>query len=157
MVRRPHLGRAPHPPRRRDGGFTLNEGPIFEKGVAALRSFVVEPMQYGRLFLAGDAAHIVPATGAKGLNLAVADVRRARRGLARFFESGDDRPARGLLRRVPAARLARAALLVVDDVDAPPLRRRPLPAQAADLGAAVRDLVDRGRDHARGELRRPAL
>ena len=55
-------------------GFVLHEGPIVEKGVAALRSFVAEPMQYGRLFLAGDAAHIVPATGAKGLNLAVADV-----------------------------------------------------------------------------------
>ena len=51
------------------------EGPILEKGVTPMRSFVVEPMQYGRLFLAGDAAHIVPPTGAKGLNLAVADVR----------------------------------------------------------------------------------
>jgi p-hydroxybenzoate 3-monooxygenase len=70
-----------------DGSFTLEEGPIFEKGVAALRSFVVEPMQYGRLFLAGDAAHIVPATGAKGLNLAVADVRRLAQGLAQFFGS----------------------------------------------------------------------
>src|SRR4029078_13533334 len=65
------------------------EGPIFEKGVAALRSFVVEPMQHGRLFLAGDAAHIVPATGAKGLNLAVAAVRRLSEGLSRFFASGD--------------------------------------------------------------------
>ena len=73
----------------RDGDYTLHEGPIFEKGVAALRSFVVEPMQYGRLFLAGDAAHIVPATGAKGLNLAVADVRRLSEALARFFGSGD--------------------------------------------------------------------
>ena len=73
----------------RNGDFTLREGPIFEKGVAALRSFVVEPMQHGRLFLAGDAAHIVPATGAKGLNLAVADVRRLSDGLARFFASGD--------------------------------------------------------------------
>ena len=72
----------------RNGSFTLKEGPIFEKGVAALRSFVVEPMQHGRLFLAGDAAHIVPATGAKGLNLAVADVRRLSEGLARFFASG---------------------------------------------------------------------
>jgi p-hydroxybenzoate 3-monooxygenase len=71
-----------------DGSFTLEEGPIFEKGVAALRSFVVEPMQYGRLFLAGDAAHIVPATGAKGLNLAVADVRRLAQGLVQFFGSG---------------------------------------------------------------------
>ena len=73
----------------RNGDFTLKEGPIFEKGVAALRSFVVEPMQHGRLFLAGDAAHIVPATGAKGLNLAVADVRRLSEGLARFFATGD--------------------------------------------------------------------
>lgn len=73
----------------RNGDFTLKEGPIFEKGVAALRSFVVEPMQYGRLFLAGDAAHIVPATGAKGLNLAVADVRRLSEALAPFFASGD--------------------------------------------------------------------
>jgi p-hydroxybenzoate 3-monooxygenase len=71
-----------------DGDYALTEGPVFEKGVAALRSFVVEPMQYGRLFLAGDAAHIVPATGAKGLNLAVADVRRLSEALAQLFGSG---------------------------------------------------------------------
>jgi p-hydroxybenzoate 3-monooxygenase len=70
-------------------GFVLNEGPVIEKLVAALRSFVVEPMQYGRLFLAGDAAHIVPATGAKGLNLAVADVRVLAAALVRFFASGE--------------------------------------------------------------------
>lgn len=57
-----------------DDGWTLTEGPIFQKGIIPLRSFVCEPMQYGRLFIAGDAAHIVPPTGAKGLNLAVADV-----------------------------------------------------------------------------------
>ncbi len=56
-------------------GWTLTEGRIIQKGIIAMRSFVAEPMQYGRLFLAGDAAHIVPPTGAKGLNLAVADVR----------------------------------------------------------------------------------
>jgi p-hydroxybenzoate 3-monooxygenase len=88
----------------RNGEFTLKEGPIFEKGVAALRSFVVEPMQYGRLFLAGDAAHIVPATGAKGLNLAVADVRRLSDGLVRFFDRGEtdllERYSAGCLRRV---------------------------------------------------------
>jgi p-hydroxybenzoate 3-monooxygenase len=56
-------------------GWTLSEGPILEKGVTGMRSFVAEPMQYGKLFLAGDAAHIVPPTGAKGLNLAIADVR----------------------------------------------------------------------------------
>ena len=59
-------------------GWTLHEGPILEKGVTPMRSFVVEPMQWGRLFLAGDAAHIVPPTGAKGLNLAIRDVQRAR-------------------------------------------------------------------------------
>jgi len=70
-------------------GDGLVEGEIVLRGVTPMRSDVVEPMQYGRLFLAGDAAHIVPATGAKGLNLAVADVRRLSEGLARFFESGD--------------------------------------------------------------------
>src|SRR4029453_5266520 len=67
-------------------GWTLNEGPIVEKGVTGMRSFVIEPMQHGRLYLAGDAAHIVPPTGAKGLNLAVADVRV----LADAIASGDD-------------------------------------------------------------------
>ena len=66
----------------------LVEGPILQKSVTRMHSFVAEPMQYGRLFLAGDAAHIVPATGAKGLNLAVADVRVLARGLARFYSSG---------------------------------------------------------------------
>jgi p-hydroxybenzoate 3-monooxygenase len=56
-------------------GWTLAEGPILEKGVTGMRSFVAEPMQHGRLYLAGDAAHIVPPTGAKGLNLAINDVR----------------------------------------------------------------------------------
>jgi p-hydroxybenzoate 3-monooxygenase len=68
--------------------FRLTEGRIFQKGVIAMRSFVVEPMQYGRLFLAGDAAHIVPPTGAKGLNLAIADVRVLARALAEFYASG---------------------------------------------------------------------
>jgi len=71
-----------------DDGFKLTEGRIFQKGVIAMRSFVVEPMQYGRLFLAGDAAHIVPPTGAKGLNLAVADVRVLAQALAAFYASG---------------------------------------------------------------------
>jgi p-hydroxybenzoate 3-monooxygenase len=57
-----------------DGGFELVEGPVLEKGITAMRSFVVAPMRHGRLFLAGDAAHIVPPTGAKGMNLAIADV-----------------------------------------------------------------------------------
>ena len=58
-----------------DAVASLQTGPSIEKSVAPLRSFVAEPMRHGRLFLAGDAAHIVPPTGAKGLNLAVTDVR----------------------------------------------------------------------------------
>jgi len=72
-----------------DDGWTVNEGKIVQKSIVQMRSFVTEPMQHGRLFLAGDAAHIVPPTGAKGMNLAVADVRVLARGLADFHESGD--------------------------------------------------------------------
>ena len=70
-------------------GWTLNEGPILEKGVTPMRSFVVEPMQWGRLFLAGDAAHIVPPTGAKGLNLAIRDVSVLAEALVEWYRSGD--------------------------------------------------------------------
>ena len=67
---------------------TLVEGEIMQKGVTPMRSFVVEPMQYGRLFLAGDSAHIVPPTGAKGMNLAVADVAVLARGLEAHYRDG---------------------------------------------------------------------
>ncbi|GAC1630038.1 MAG: 4-hydroxybenzoate 3-monooxygenase [Candidatus Acidiferrum sp.] len=70
-------------------GFSLTRGPVIQKGVTGMRSFVVEPMQYGRLFLAGDSAHIVPPTGAKGLNLAVADVRVLAAGLKEFYANGE--------------------------------------------------------------------
>jgi p-hydroxybenzoate 3-monooxygenase len=66
----------------------VNRGPIFDKGITPMRSFVCEPMQHGRLFLAGDAAHIVPPTGAKGLNLAVNDVRLLAAALAEFYGHG---------------------------------------------------------------------
>jgi p-hydroxybenzoate 3-monooxygenase len=68
--------------------WTITEGKITQKGIVAMRSFVTEPMQHGRLFLAGDAAHIVPPTGAKGMNLAVADVRFLARALGDFYASG---------------------------------------------------------------------
>jgi p-hydroxybenzoate 3-monooxygenase len=68
-----------------DRGFALNEGPVLERSFTAMRSFVAEPMRYGRLFLAGDAAHIVPPTGAKGMNLAVADVVVLAEALERYF------------------------------------------------------------------------
>jgi p-hydroxybenzoate 3-monooxygenase len=71
-----------------DDGWQLAEGPVLQKGIIAMRSFVVEPMQHGRLFLAGDAAHIVPPTGAKGLNLAVADVRALTRAIVDYYASG---------------------------------------------------------------------
>jgi p-hydroxybenzoate 3-monooxygenase len=85
-------------------GFQLSRGPIFQKAVTPMRGFVTEPMQYRRLFLAGDAAHIVPPTGAKGLNLAAADVRVLGRAFARFFKNGAsedlDRYSERCLRRV---------------------------------------------------------
>lgn len=85
-------------------GFRINRGPILQKGVTAMRSFVTEPMQFGRLFLAGDAAHIVPPTGAKGLNLAAADVYILSRAIAAWYGSGAtdllERYSRICLRRV---------------------------------------------------------
>ena len=82
----------------------IAEGKIFQKGVTPVRAFVAAPMRYGRLFLAGDAAHIVPPTGAKGLNLAVADVRVLARALTEFFRGGGtarlDRYSDTCLRRV---------------------------------------------------------
>jgi p-hydroxybenzoate 3-monooxygenase len=73
-------------------GFTLTSGPLVESSIAPMRSFVVEPMRYGRLFLAGDAAHIVPATGAKGMNLAIADVRVLAEALTAYFADGRTDP-----------------------------------------------------------------
>jgi p-hydroxybenzoate 3-monooxygenase len=82
----------------------LRRGDVFQKSVTPMRSFVVEPMQYGRLFLAGDAAHIVPPTGAKGMNLAAADVRALSMALAEFYTRGSterlDRYSALCLRRV---------------------------------------------------------
>ena len=76
---------------RTSDGWEPNEGPITQKGVTPMRSFVAEPMREGRLFLAGDAAHIVPPTGAKGLNLAMADVWRLGSALASYYKSADVR------------------------------------------------------------------
>jgi p-hydroxybenzoate 3-monooxygenase len=76
---------------RTSDGWEPNEGAITQKAVTPMRSFVAEPMRYARLFLAGDAAHIVPPTGAKGLNLAMADVWRLSNGLAEFYATGSER------------------------------------------------------------------
>jgi p-hydroxybenzoate 3-monooxygenase len=85
-------------------GWQLNTGPILEKSVTGMRSFVAEPMQHGRIFLTGDAAHIVPPTGAKGLNLAIRDVSVLAAALAEWYASGDEEGLRSYsdrcLRRV---------------------------------------------------------
>jgi p-hydroxybenzoate 3-monooxygenase len=85
-------------------GWTLRDGPVLEKGVTGMRSFVAEPMQHGGLYLAGDAAHIVPPTGAKGLNLALHDVRLLGEALVERFRTGSrarlDTYSRDCLRRV---------------------------------------------------------
>ena len=84
--------------------WTLATGPVLEKGITPMRSFVTEPMQFGRLFLAGDAAHIVPPTGAKGLNLAAFDVTLLAEALGAWYDSGDesllDQYSAACLRRV---------------------------------------------------------
>jgi p-hydroxybenzoate 3-monooxygenase len=105
-------------------GWRLVEGPIIQKDVIAMRSFVMEPMRYGRLFLAGDSAHIVPPTGAKGMNLAVSDVLVLSRALDEFFRSGSttllNRYSATCLRRVwRAQRFSRwmTALTHRDDSD----------------------------------------
>jgi p-hydroxybenzoate 3-monooxygenase len=85
-------------------GWSLATGPVLEKGITPMRSFVTEPMQFGRLFLAGDAAHIVPPTGAKGLNLAAFDVTLLAEALGAWYASGDedllDQYSAACLRRV---------------------------------------------------------
>jgi len=117
-------------------GWRPNEGRITQKSLAGMRSFMVEPMQYGRLFLAGDAAHIVPPTGAKGLNLAMADVKRLATALAAFYSTGrtqwlETYSARGLRRAWRAQRFSwwmTSTLHVA--ADATPFDRR---RQLADL------------------------
>jgi p-hydroxybenzoate 3-monooxygenase len=86
------------------GGPDVRPGKMLQKGVTPMRSFVCDPMRYGRLFLAGDSAHIVPPTGAKGMNLAIADVRVLAEALEAFYESGEtallDAYSQTCLRRV---------------------------------------------------------
>ena len=86
-----------------DDGWRPNPGPIVQKSVTGMRSMVAEPMRWGRLFLAGDAAHIVPPTGAKGLNLAIADVASLAFALRNFYRTGSER----LLDRYSEAAAAR--------------------------------------------------
>ena len=101
--RRRVLGRAAGAARPAAAAAALVTGPSIEKSIAPLRSFVAEPMRFGRLFLAGDAAHIVPPTGAKGLNLAAGDVGLLARALARALRRAERRGHRRLFRRAACA------------------------------------------------------
>jgi len=121
---------------RTDDGWGPNEGPIVQKGITDMRSFVVEPMRYRRLFLAGDAAHIVPPTGAKGLNLAIADVWRLAGALRDVYRTGsavalDAYSERGLRRVWRAQRFSNWMTSTLHRAaDASPFDRR---RQQADL------------------------
>ena len=112
----------------------IQTGPSIEKSIAPLRSFVAEPMRWGQLFLVGDAAHIVPPTGAKGLNLAFSDVFYLSRGLIDVLRRARQPSPRHLLRDRAQARLERHPAVVVPDQPAAPLSRsdRDRPAAAGD-------------------------
>ena len=101
LVGGPDLGGDPGP--GRGAGATIKTGTIFKKDILQFRSFVCEPMQYGRLYLAGDAAHTVPPTGAKGMNLAIADVHVLDRAFGAYYEAKDT----GLLESYTATVLRR--------------------------------------------------
>ena len=125
LERRRVLGRAARAASTTRPPAALVTGPSIEKSIAPLRSFVAEPMRFGRLFLAGDAAHIVPPTGAKGLNLAAGDVGLLARALAEHYAEQERRRHRRLFGALPAPRLARRALLVVVHLADAQVSRRP--------------------------------
>lgn len=105
-----------------DAGARVTRGPSFEKSIAPLRSFVQEPMRYGSLFLAGDAAHIVPPTGAKGLNLAASDVIMLAEALTDHYSTGSDTSLDAYLPR-PSASLEGGAVFLVVHLHYPPVPR----------------------------------
>jgi p-hydroxybenzoate 3-monooxygenase len=131
-------------------GWQVNEGQVIDKGITPMRSFVCEPMQYGRLLLAGDAAHIVPPTGAKGLNLAVNDARLMAAALVRYFESGSsdalDCYSDTALRRVWRAQdFSNYMTQLLHDLGGGPFERRLQLARLQYLGrseAAARSLAE---------------
>ena len=131
----------------------LQEGKIVDKLLTAMHSFVVEPMQHGRLFLAGDSAHIQPPTGAKGMNLALADVVVLARAITAYLQLRPSDLLERYSRNLPAAGLEGAALLLVDDADAAPASRRQRfrPQTPAWRARLCRELGS-GRDLARRKL-----
>ena len=132
-------------------------GPSIEKSIAPLRSFVVEPMRFGKLLLVGDAAHIVPPTGAKGLNLAAADVRVLCGALVDHYRTGTteglDRYSERCLRRAwKAVRFSWWFTSITHNFSHEPFARR---LQLAELDYLTR--IDRGAHQHGGELRRTAI
>jgi p-hydroxybenzoate 3-monooxygenase len=131
-------------------GWRVNEGDVFDKGITPMRSFVCEPMQYGRLFLAGDSAHIVPPTGAKGLNLAVNDARLLATGLVEWYRAGSadalDRYSEAALRRVWRAQdFSNYMTQLLHDLGQGPFDRKLQLARLEYLGrspAAARSLAE---------------
>ena len=114
----------------------LVTGPSIEKSIAPLRSFVAEPMRFGRMFLAGDAAHIVPPTGAKGFNLAASDVHYLSQRFARILRRKIFRRHRRLFGKGAGAGLEGGALFLVDDDDAAQISRRGRIRRADSIGRA---------------------
>jgi p-hydroxybenzoate 3-monooxygenase len=131
-------------------GWRVNEGPIIDKSITPMRSFVCEPMRYGRLFLLGDAAHIVPPTGAKGLNLALNDVRLLAGALADWYATGStaglDAYSETALRRVWRAQdFSNYMTELLHDLGGGPFQRRLQLARLDYLGrsqAAARSLAE---------------
>ena len=137
----------------------LVTGPSIEKSIAPLRSFVAEPMRFGRMFLAGDAAHIVPPTGAKGLNLAASDVHYLSRALREYYDEKSSAGIDGYSAKGAGAGLEGGALLVVDDLDAASISRHRGRIRRADPagGTELSRRLAGGDDVAVGELRRLAV
>jgi p-hydroxybenzoate 3-monooxygenase len=131
-------------------GWRVNEGPVLEKGITPMRSFVCEPLRHGRLFLLGDAAHIVPPTGAKGLNLALNDVRLLASAIADWYASGStaalDAYSETALRRVWRAQdFSNYMTELLHDLGGNPFQRRLQLARLAYLSrspAAARSLAE---------------
>ena len=137
---------------------SLVTGPSIEKSIAPLRSFVAEPMRFGRMFLAGDAAHIVPPTGAKGLNLAASDVRYLSHALAGILRREILRRDRRLFPTGAVTGLEGGALLLVDDLDPAQISRRRRNRRAHPAGRArLSRPLQGGDDIAGGKLRGAAV
>ncbi len=135
----------------------LVTGPSIEKSIAPLRSFVAEPMRFGRMFLAGDASHIVPPTGAKGLNLAASDVHYLSQALREYYDEKSSAGLDGYSAQGAGAGLEGGALLLVDDLDAAQIpRRRRIRRAHSDRRAGLSGQLEGGLDVAVGELCRAA-